>query len=76
MSLKIIDADQMMALLKKHHFRGIKEMIAEAEDVVRCGDCTYTAESTILGCVRCLEHGVTMRSTNYCAHGERKDDEK
>lgn len=41
MSLKIIDADQMMALLKKHHFRGIKEALAEAPEIVRCEDCIH-----------------------------------
>ena len=76
MSLKIIGADQMMALLKKHHFKGIKEMLAEAPEILRCKDC--------VNCLRleqngyrpmCADRMLYVKDDDYCSFGERKDDE-
>lgn len=84
MSLKIIDADQMMALLKKHHFRGIKEMLAEADDVVRCWECKYRNSPQCHMCFEEYYDGIdggdyyiidkAVDPNGFCYYGEREDD--
>ena len=62
----IVDAEQTMAMLKKHHFRGIKEMVAAAPELLRCKDCFREQE--------CKE-AQWLGENGYCSYAERKDDE-
>lgn len=81
----IINAEQMMELLKKHHFRGIKEMIAEAPEIVRCRDCEYyqygTRFTDIKFCCR-LRNGegeivkYNRANDDFCSYGVRRNDGK
>lgn len=73
MSLKIIDADQMMELLKKHYFRGIKEALAEAPEIVRCEDCKRARDCKTE--VFCNLIAAYMGLNDYCSYGERRDNE-
>lgn len=73
----IINAAEAMELLKKHHFRGLKEMIADAPELVRCRDCVNDG---LTECPVCYIEQQTLCFVNhdpefYCGMGERKDDE-
>lgn len=72
MSLKIIDAEEMMTLLKKHHFRGIKEMIAAAHEIVRCKDCKHMGDNPNYRWCN-VWHAINgMGDEGFCNYGERK----
>ena len=76
MSEVIVDAEQMMAMLKKHHFKGIKDLLATAPEFLRCEDC--------VNCITKAENGnrpmcalnvVYVKEDGGCTYGERKDDD-
>lgn len=83
MADKIINADQMMALLKKHHFKGIKEMLAEAPEIVPCCECKYHNSPQCHMCFEEYYEGIdggdyyvinkAVDPSGYCCYGERKD---
>lgn len=77
MSEIIINAAEAMALLKKHYFRGIKEMVAAAPELVRCRDCEYFRLFTdgIRDCSRTDALQGAMPD-DYCSYGVRRDDGK
>lgn len=75
MSDKIINAKRMTELLKKHHFKGIKEALAEAPEVVRCADCRYCHNSldadnrAYLACE--MWDDLDTMGDWFCSRGER-----
>lgn len=75
MSEIIINAAEAMAMLKKHYFRGLKEMIATAPEIVRCKDCEhYNTSGCADGFGWCEALNRGSLDDCYCEHGERKDD--
>lgn len=44
--------------------------------VVRCGNCCLTQHSPYALCVWCDKHHKTMKLTDFCSYGERKDNER
>lgn len=70
----IINAAEAMAMLKKHYFRGLKETIAEAPEIVRCKDCLYNENGQ---CTRSEDYDDTRYRPDYfCADGERIDNDQ
>ena len=43
--------------------------------VVRCGNCRFTQDSPYALCVWCNKHHKTMKATDFCSYGERREGE-
>ena len=43
--------------------------------VVRCGNCGLTQHSPYALCVWCDKHHKTMKLTDFCSYGERREGE-
>ena len=43
--------------------------------VVRCGNCCLTQHSPYALCVWCDKHHKTMKQTDFCSYGERREGE-
>lgn len=43
--------------------------------VVRCGNCCLTQHSPYALCVWCDKHHKTMKLTDFCSYGERREEE-
>ena len=70
---KIINADEMTALLKKHHFKGIKDMLATAPKIIYCKDCVnceVRAEHNNRPV--CMTNIVHVTDYDYCSFAERR----
>lgn len=84
MSEIIISAAYAMELLKKHYFKGLKELLTTAPEVVRCGKCVYARpldkyekKIYLAECVGCIKHStsyssVVMAEDDFCSYGERR----
>ena len=45
----------------------------DAVPVVRCRDCKYHEDTSVIGFEHCCLYDLTMRYNDFCSYGERKD---
>ena len=49
-------------------------IVNDVMPVVRCENCCFTQESPYTLCVWCNKHHKTMKATDFCSYGERRND--
>ena len=80
MSEIIINAAEAMSLLKKHHFKGLKELLTTAPEVVRCRDCEYchnTLDAKNNAYLFCEQwDDLPTEEDGFCSKGVRRDNGK
>ena len=48
---------------------------ADVVKVVRCRDCKYHEDTSVIGFEHCCLIGKTVRHNDFCSYGERKEGE-
>lgn len=76
-----IDADAFIDDLYEHEFSNwcdkdeVSTLVNDAPsiDIVRCGECKYSEESLVNGCVYCNEMDRAISEKGFCHRGERDE---
>ena len=85
--MRLIDADRLSEAIYDNVSAPYEEAVWAKEDclteidvaptvdavhVVRCRECKYYEDTSVIGFVHCWLHDLTMRYNDFCSYGKRE----
>ena len=84
--MRLIDADRALEIVRDqgiahpnaYHLTNYATLIlreaptVDAVEVVRCRECKYHEDTSVIGFEHCCLYGLTMRYNDFCSYGKRE----
>ena len=84
--MRLIDADRALEIVRDqgiahpnaYHLTNYATLIlreaptVDAVEVVRCRDCKYHEDTSVIGFGHCCLYDLTMRYNDFCSYGKRE----